>query len=113
LGGFKFRRQHQIGSFIVDFICIEKKLIIELDGGQHAESISKDAERSLYLNKKGFRVRRYWNHEMLCQTESVLESILADLNAPSPQSSPPAGARQGGNPMHLLPARGEGRDEGR
>ena len=78
-GGCKFRRQHPIGSFIVDFICIEKNLIIEVDGGQHALQADADEERTNYLQGKGFRMLRFWNHEVLQNLESVLSLIYSHL----------------------------------
>lgn len=86
LCGWKFRRQHPIGPFIVDFVCIEKKLIIELDGGQHAENLESDAKRSEYLREKGYQMLRFWNNDVLKEGEVVLEAILSSLkeNAPSP-----------------------------
>ena len=89
LAGFKFRRQVVIGNHVVDFACLEAKLIIEADGGQHAEQQAADAARTAELERKGFRVLRFWNHEILGETESVLERILAELNdTPSPRPSP-------------------------
>ncbi len=98
LGGWKFRRQYPIGPFIVDFICLEKNVVIEVDGGQHAENEEQDLQRSAYLNKMGFQVLRFWNNEVLQETEAVLEAIFAILangkqNSPSPQPSPPLGER--------------------
>ena len=98
LGGWKFRRQYPVGSFIVDFICVEKNVVIEVDGGQHAENAEQDAQRSAYLKKMGYRVLRFWNNEVLQETEAVLEAIFAILangkqNSPSPQPSPPSGER--------------------
>jgi very-short-patch-repair endonuclease len=87
LGGWKFKRQYPVGPFIVDFICPEKWLIIEVDGGQHAENVESDMQRSAYLNKMGYRVMRFWNNEVLQETEAVLEAILAIL-ATSKQNSP-------------------------
>jgi very-short-patch-repair endonuclease len=78
-GGCKFRRQHPIGSFIVDFICIDKNLIIEVDGGQHSLQAGADEERTNYLQGKGFRVLRFWNHEVLQNLESVLSLIYSHL----------------------------------
>ena len=90
-GGWKFRRQHPIRPFIVDFVCVEGKLIIEVDGGQHASEVREDESRCSYLTKKGYRILRFWNNEVLMETEAVLDMILAALNnnAPSPQPSPP------------------------
>ena len=73
--GFKFRRQYFIGRYIVDFICIEKKLIIEVDGGQHMEHQRHDATRTAYLNGQGFHVLRFWNNEVLSNLEGVLERM--------------------------------------
>ena len=94
--GCKFRRQHPIGPFIVDFICLEKGLVIELDGGQHAFSISGDKRRTEYLNGEGYRVLRFWNNEVLQETNVVLMVIREELMAPSPRPSPPEkkGARE-------------------
>jgi very-short-patch-repair endonuclease len=64
LFGHKFRRQFPIEPYIVDFVCLELKLIIELDGGQHADQIDYDNQRSLYLEKRGFKVIRFWNNEV-------------------------------------------------
>ena len=98
LGGWKFRRQYPVGPFIVDFICVEKNVVIEVDGGQHAENEEQDLQRSAYLNKMGYRVLRFWNNEVLQETEGVLTAIFAILangkqNSPSPQPSPPSGER--------------------
>src|SRR5579871_254067 len=65
----KFRRQHPIGRYIVDFCCIDKQLIIELDGSQHLESAAYDERRTAFLNRQGFRVVRFWNHEVLLGME--------------------------------------------
>ena len=93
LGGFKFRRQHPIPPYIVDFVCLEKHLIVELDGGQHAEQIASDGKRTAYLGSKGYRVMRFWNHDVLQQTESVLTEILQTLASPHPCPLPASGAR--------------------
>ena len=86
LGGFKFRRQKPMGPYIVDFVCLEKKIIVEVDGGQHALNVSADTIRGDYLKKRGYKILRFWNHDVLRDTDSVLEGILKDLkeNAPSP-----------------------------
>ena len=97
LDGCKFRRQHPIGKFIVDFVCVEKKLVIEVDGGQHATKVEADLQRSEYLRKKGYSTLRFWNNEVLQKTESVLEAVLLSLSedAPSPRPSPPNRGRGG------------------
>ena len=75
LGGHKFRRQHPIGNYIVDFVCLKKNLIIELDGGQHLNNIEYDTIRTQYLKLKGFKVVRFWNNQVFNETEGVLETI--------------------------------------
>lgn len=94
--GFKFRRQHPIGPFIADFVCIEKRIIVELDGSQHIENVRADDERSEYLHKKGYQVLRFWNNDVLLTGEAVLDVILSYLreHAPSPRPSPLEGARE-------------------
>jgi len=71
----KFRRQAPIGKYIVDFVCHEKRLIIEVDGGQHAESIEADQIRDQWLGEQGYKVLRFWNNEILTNIEGVLEVI--------------------------------------
>ena len=80
LGGYKFRRQRPIGPYIVDFVCLEKKIVIEVDGGQHAGQVELDADRSDYLKEKGYSILRFWNNEVLKETESVLTVILSSLD---------------------------------
>lgn len=75
LGGMKFRRQHPIGNYIVDFICIEAMLIIEADGGQHCDN-RYDEARTAWLEKQGYHVLRFWNNEILQNREGVLQMIL-------------------------------------
>jgi len=77
LDGWKFRRQYPVGSFIVDFICVEKNLVIEVDGGPHAENKEQDIRRSAYLTRMGYQVFRFWNNQVIQETEGVLEAILA------------------------------------
>ncbi len=91
---FKFRRQHPIGVYIVDFVCLIEKLIIELDGRQHVERMAYDRRRTTTLSQKGFRILRFWNNNVFLNTNAVLEAILAELNAcPSPFPSPRNGER--------------------
>ena len=83
--GLKFRRQAPIGRYIVDFVCHERNLIIEVDGGQHQERQAADRIRTEWLNSQGFTVVRYWNNEVLVELEGVLESIRMALEGdPSP-----------------------------
>jgi very-short-patch-repair endonuclease len=79
LVGYKFRRQHPIKNFIVDFACPEKLLAIEVDGGQHAERKKEDDDRTQLLEAQGYRVLRFWNHQVLKETDAVLEVILKAL----------------------------------
>ncbi|MGO8921237.1 MAG: endonuclease domain-containing protein [Stellaceae bacterium] len=80
LEGFRFRRQHPMGPYVVDFFCPDAKLIVEVDGGQHAESAS-DVVRTSWLEARGYRVIRFWNNDVLGNTEGVLLSILDALRA--------------------------------
>jgi very-short-patch-repair endonuclease len=77
---FKFRRQHPIGRYIVDFACTEHQLIIELDGGQHADSPT-DPCRTAWLETQGWRVIRFWSNDVLANTNGVIETILRALGA--------------------------------
>ena len=78
LGGYKFRRQAPIGDYIDDFLCEEKRLVVEVDGGQHAD-LGKDQARTAVLESLGYRVVRYWNNEVLATTDGVLEHLLGEL----------------------------------
>ena len=85
--GLKFKRQKPIGRYIVDFVCMEKQLIIELDGGQHSEQVAYDQQRDTWLHGQGYTVLRFWNNEVMQQLEGVLEQIhLALSPGPSPAS---------------------------
>jgi very-short-patch-repair endonuclease len=79
LAGFKFRRQHRMGRYVVDFVCPDARLVVELDGGQHLERQTYDAERTAYLESLGYRVLRFWNDDVLVRTHEVLEVILRAL----------------------------------
>ncbi|MFH1137463.1 MAG: DUF559 domain-containing protein [Pseudomonadota bacterium] len=85
LAGKKFRRQHPFPPYIVDFYCHEAKLVIEVDGGQHAETRRHDAIRSAFLEQSGLRVIRFWNNEVLQCNEDVLEAIWREIHCPHPQ----------------------------
>jgi very-short-patch-repair endonuclease len=75
----KFRRQHPIGRYILDFHCHENKLAIELDGGQHAEAVDYDGRRDGWLRTQGVHVLRFWNNQVLAETEAVMEVIYGAL----------------------------------
>jgi very-short-patch-repair endonuclease len=77
--GLKFRRQHPLGCFIVDFVCIEAALVIEIDGGQHGERLAQDAARTAWLNRQGYRVLRFWNNEVLDNIDAVRQAIWSEL----------------------------------
>lgn len=83
LSGLKFRRQHPVGPYIADFCCLECKLIIELDGGQHALETDADDRRSDSLAQRGYHVLRFWNHEVLTNLEGVLHRIVESAQRPS------------------------------
>ena len=83
LTGFKFRRQHTIGRYIVDFVNLERRIIIELDGGQHLEN-KKDKLRDKWLKERGYDVLRFWDNEVLTNVEGVLEVIKEKISSPSP-----------------------------
>jgi very-short-patch-repair endonuclease len=103
LGGFKFRKQQPVGPFIADFVCQEQRLIVEVDGSQHAAS-ETDAQRDRYLKDKGYGVLRVWNNDVTGNLSGVLTAILAALSGPHPpiaaQWAPPS------------PLKGEGIDNG-
>ena len=79
--GFPFRRQVPIGAYVVDFACLRRRLIVEVDGGQHIES-REDEVRDDWLRSQRYRILRFWNHEVLANVEGVLEAIVAELGAP-------------------------------
>jgi adenine-specific DNA-methyltransferase len=81
LFGWKFRRQVPIGPFIVDFACAEHRLIIELDGGQHTETVDEDDRRTTYIEKRGWRVVRFWNSDVIENLDGVLEAITMEIEA--------------------------------
>jgi very-short-patch-repair endonuclease len=89
LGGFRFRRQFPIGPYIVDFLCLEARLVIEVDGSQHdSEQPGRDAVREQWLKSQNFRVLRFWNNEVLTNLDGVTEKILQALSEIAPPSQP-------------------------
>jgi uncharacterized radical SAM protein YgiQ len=96
IAGARFRRQHPLGPYIVDFVSLDHRLVVELDGGQHADQRAYDEARSQWLDGRGFRVIRFWNHEVFQETEAVLQTIhdeLTQQTAPPHASPPPRGGR--------------------
>ena len=100
IGNAKFRRQHPMGRYILDFYCHEKKFGIELDGGQHAENVNYDQRRDNWLLMQGVHVLRFWNNQVLAETEAVVEVIYCALLARNsagsliPGPSPAGGRRE-------------------
>jgi very-short-patch-repair endonuclease len=94
LCGFRFRRQYPIGPFITDFCCFEQRLVVELDGGQHAEQTEADQRRADLLTRHGYRVFRFWDNEVMQNIDGVLQRIAEALSnstgnlEPSPVPSP-------------------------
>ncbi len=107
IGGFKFRRQVPIAGYVADFVCAKVKLIVELDGGQHVEQSDYDGLRTRTLEAMGYRVVRYWNDDVLLQTQDVLDDLLrvlqrcvenkAKAKSTPPQPSPSLREREGAN----------------
>lgn len=93
LDGCKFRRQHPVGLYIADFACVEKWLVVELDGGQHASEsgLGHDTARTRFLQSEGWHVLRFWNHQVLTELPAVLQVIAQALSTPHPRPLPPAG----------------------
>src|SRR5436305_6655133 len=91
LSGYRFRRQFPIGRYIADFACTRHRLIVEADGGQHDES-ETDRRRTVWLEARGWRVLRFWNNDVLTNTEGVVETILRELREDTPH--PPTASRR-------------------
>ncbi len=91
--GVKFRRQRPVGPYIVDFVCLESRLVLELDGGQHSEIVARDARRDAWLAANGYRVLRFWNNEVMQRLPDVLERIRVALEKDplTPSPSPASG----------------------
>ncbi len=96
---FKFRRQVPIGPFVVDFVCFESRLIIELDGSQHSDDQSYDTRRDAELERRGFRVLRFWNGDLTGNKMRVLDSIAAALEEMSVRVAPPSSALRAPSPI--------------
>ena len=85
---FKFRTQHPLGPYIADFICLDRRLVIEVDGGQHVEQALYDNKRTGDLAAAGYRVLRFWDNDVLLKTNDVMEAIYQVLHA-APHPNPP------------------------
>jgi very-short-patch-repair endonuclease len=103
LSGFKFRRQAPVENFILDFVCFERRIIVEIDGSQHANSVL-DVAGDRQLGAAGFQTIRYWNNDVLMRPTSVLKDLLARLTDAERNPSPGASLRS----APPAPARGEG-----
>ena len=80
LASFKFRRQHSVGPYICDFVCLEVFVVVELDGSQHAEQFDYDLRWDSFLRSRGFRVLRFWNNDVLSRTQAVIDTIFEALH---------------------------------
>lgn len=107
LADHKFRRQRPIGPYFADFACLEAKLIVELDGGQHVDAATYDESRTRFMEAQGYRVLRFWNNEVLTQTDAVRERILRALQEGSPHPSPLPQAGEGARQQPTIVASDE------
>lgn len=82
--GQRFRRQHPIGPYIADFACTERRLVIELDGGQHVQAREKDAARTRWLATRGYRVLRFWNNDVLTNIDAIVHVVASATRSPPP-----------------------------
>jgi very-short-patch-repair endonuclease len=103
LSGFKFRRQFVVGHFITDFCCFEQRLVVELDGGQHASRTATEETRSTFLRSRGYRVLRFWDNEVFENIDAVLQQIAQVLDASDKHKNP--------HPFPLPRGEGETKDE--
>ena len=87
--GYKFKRQQPIDHYIVDFICFEKRMVVEIDGGQHTQE--NDAIRTAYLQNNGFTLTRFWNNDVMENPDGVYQALCSALEIPSPYPSPARG----------------------
>jgi very-short-patch-repair endonuclease len=92
--GLKFRRQQPLGQYIVDFVCLEKRLVVEVDGGQHAEDANYDNNRDAWLREQEFIVLRFWNNDVLKNTDDVVTAIVEKLQSTPYLSPSPQGGRR-------------------
>lgn len=106
LPGYWFKRQVPLGPYIVDFACLKAGLLVEVDGGQHADQVERDDRRTTWLESQGFRLLRFWNHQVLLETDDVVETIWIALDCLRREGMK---ARFPFDPpLPALPRRGEG-----
>ena len=118
IAGHRFRRQVPIAGFVADFACLEAKLVIELDGGQHAQNVGYDRQRDCLIEAQGFRVLRFWDNQVFLETQAALEEIMRALESSFPHPGPaalqvfpcPPQAGEGTVRMDPAPQAGEGND---
>lgn len=89
--GLRFRRQHPIGPYIADFACTERRLVVELDGGQHVQRKVQDTARSRWLGENGYRVLRFWNNDVLTNIDAVVHAVASAILPPPSPTLPPSG----------------------
>ena len=94
VNGYKFRRQQPLGNYVVDFVCLETRLVVEVDGGQHAQQADYDSHRDDWLSGQGFVVLRFWNNDVLNNIDGVMEVILKHLQGTPYLSPSPQGGRR-------------------
>jgi very-short-patch-repair endonuclease len=97
LDGHEFRRQYPMGPYVLDFVCLRAHLVVEVDGCQHAEDerLERDAIRTTWLARRGYRVIRFWSTEVMCETDEVVDGILAALHGEDTLIQHAAGFRSG------------------
>jgi very-short-patch-repair endonuclease len=94
VNGCKFRRQQPLGPYIADFVCLQQRLIVELDGGQHVQEEDYDIERDAWLRDQGFVILRFWNNDVLKNVDGVMEMIVKHLRSTPYLSPSPQGGRR-------------------
>ena len=97
--GVKFRRQHPLGGYVLDFVCLEPKLVVEVDGSQHLEQVEYDDARTAWLQVQGFRVLRFWANEVLSETDAVVERIIRWLGQAASSAPTPTLPQRGREPI--------------
>jgi very-short-patch-repair endonuclease len=89
LDGYKFRRQVPIGPYIADFVCLKAMLVIEVDGGQHADAVAYDSRRDEFMRGQGYGILRFWNNEVLSNIAGVWDVIASEIDARHRAAAPP------------------------